>query len=552
LASNAGPAAQVVGQVNRIPQGGRADGSQAHRSPAATSTTATIAAPISTTATSTTATIAAVMSTAGLAAGLVFRHLGTKPLWLDETVTVSVARRPLTRLLPVLPHHDANAGLYYVLVHGWLRLGDSAAWIRGPSAACFVATAGLAAWVGSRWRGSWVGFAGGLLVATNQFLLFYGQEARPYALAVMLAVASTAALFWRDDGPAPTAYVILTVLLLYADLFAVLFVAAQAAALLAIHRWRRAALPVPLLRCWAIIAASVAPLALLMMISERSQISWLTKPTVRYLGQTVTAMTNGWVGLGVMAGLAAIAVSAIAVSAIAVSANAVTAVGVTDPPRDQLVVVALLAAFSIPPLLLWVVAQVVPSFIDRYVICSTVAIIGLAAVGVGALRKRAGWVFALATLVLLAALGVARIGRLEGQAFKYENPPAVVSFIERQTRTGDAIGFAGGGLRTVIDTFLQPGTAFPDDVALAPGGQASKQDDVYAREVNSASLAVRLASVERLWLVTDPTNHGYPPYGPFTPLRETVVRAFKPTMTGSFPGIDVTLYTRVDATQPRG
>ena len=130
----------------------------------------------------------------------------------------------------------------------------------------------------------------------------------------MIAVASTAALFWRDGDPAPTAYILLTVLLLYVDLFAVLFVAAQAAAVIAIHRYRRRELPPALVRCWAIIAAASAPLALLMITNERSQISWLTRPTLRYLGQTVTAMANGWLGLGVVTVLAVSGAAAVLAS----------------------------------------------------------------------------------------------------------------------------------------------------------------------------------------------------------------------------------------------
>jgi len=467
-----------------------------------------------------------IAASAGVAAVLAFRRLGTKPLWLDETVSVAVAGRPLTRLLAVLPHRDANAGLYYLLLHTWLRLGHGAGWTRVPSAAAFVATAGLAAWLGSRWRGCWFGLVCGLLVATNQFLVFYGQEARPYALAVMVAVASTAALFRRDGEPAPAAYVILTVVLLYLDLFAVLFVAAQAGAVVVVHRWRRVPLPPGLLRWWAIIAAAAAPLALLMITGERSQISWLTRPTLRYLGQTFTAMTNGWLGLVLMALLALCGVVTLAATS------------------DAFPVGALLASFALPPLTLWVFAQFVPSFIDRYVICSTIGIIGLGAVGLDILRRRRAQVVALAALGLLAGLGLSRIARFEGAPFKYENPPAVVSFISDQSRQGDAVGFAGGGLRTVIDAYVRPGQPFPDDIALATGGAAARQPDIYAREVDPPTLLTRLSGVERLWLVTDPSNHRYPPFGPFAPLRPAVAGVFQPRLAASFPGIDVTLYAR--------
>jgi mannosyltransferase len=475
----------------------------------------------------------AVLASASLAAILVVRRLGTKPLWLDETVSVSVASRPLSRLLSVLPHHDANAGLYYLLLHGWMRLGHGAGWVRGPSAMGFVATAGLAAWIGNRWRGPWLGLACGLLVATNPFLLFYGQEARPYAIGVLLAVGSTAALFWRQEEPAPGPYVALTAALLYVDLFAVLFLVSQALAVLVVHRWSGTGVPRVLIRCWLAVAAITAPLALVMVLRELSQISWLTSPTGRYLGQTVTAMTAGWLGLSVMAALSVVGL-------LAIRRRGPRYVGA----RGRLVLPALLAAFIIPPPLLWLVSQVVPSFIDRYVICSTVAVIGLAGFGLEVVRQRAGGVVALAILIVLAGLGGQRIAADERKPFKYEDPPAVVTFIEHQTQPGDAVGYSGGGLRTVIDAYRPPGAGLPADIAVAPGGEARRQSDLYAREVSSATLEQRLTGVDRVWLITDPTNRRYPPDGPFAALRTSFGQAFRPTTAASFPGIDVTLYVR--------
>jgi len=83
------------------------------------------------------AALAVAVGSAAVAAALVVRTLGTKPLWLDEAVSVSVASRPLPRLLVVLTHHDANAGLYYLLLHLWLYLSHGAAWDRGGVGSLF-------------------------------------------------------------------------------------------------------------------------------------------------------------------------------------------------------------------------------------------------------------------------------------------------------------------------------------------------------------------------------------------------------------------------------
>jgi mannosyltransferase len=474
------------------------------------------------------AEILVVVITSAMAAFVVLRHLGTKPLWVDEAVSVSVASRPLGRLLSVLPHRDANAGLYYLVLHQWLRFGHGQAWDRGVSAACFVAAAGVAAWVGTRWRGAWFGLIAGLLMATNRFLVFYGQEARPYAAAVLLAVICTAALFWNDGEPAPGPYVAATVLLLYVDLFAVLFVAAQLAAVVAVHLWRHRSLPRPLLRCWLVIAALTAPLWLIMMTVERTQIGWLGRPTLSYLELTVLHMTDGRLGLAISAALAMLAVITLARSRV---------------QSDRATVAALAAACLAPPAMLWVFAQIVPSFVDRYVISSTVAAIGLTALGLDIVRRRAP-ILALLVATVLVALGVRDVAALERAPFKYENVPALVAFVAHQTEAGDAIAYGSGGLRLLVDAYRPLDAPFPEDVALAPDGQAARQHDAYAREVTPSVLASRLDTVERLWILSDPSDHGYPSSGPFASLRSALSANFGSMPTIAFPGVDVTLYVR--------
>ena len=46
------------------------------------------------------------------------------PLWLDETLSVNIARLPLTKI-PQALSHDGAPPLYYVLLHFWIRVfGD--------------------------------------------------------------------------------------------------------------------------------------------------------------------------------------------------------------------------------------------------------------------------------------------------------------------------------------------------------------------------------------------------------------------------------------------
>jgi hypothetical protein len=180
------------------------------------------------------------------------------------------------------------------------------------------------------------------------------------------------------------------------------------------------------------------------------------------------------------------------------------------------------------------------------------ALVGLAAAGLAALRDRLAPLGPLARAVApailagLLVIGGQRVARSEAAPFKVDNAPAVVSFIQQQAQGGDAVAYAGGGLRTVLEA--TPGgrsSTFPEDVALAPGGQASLQHDLYAREVRAPVLVTRLAAVWRIWLITDPGDQQFPQGGPFAQLKPLILADFKAGPTTPFGTIDVTLLTRM-------
>jgi hypothetical protein len=266
-----------------------------------------------------------------------------------------------------------------------------------------------------------------------------------------------------------------------------------------------------LLRSWRFICLATSPLALWMVLRERSQISWLSRPPLVALGHAYLSLAGGWLALGIVTILAVVAWAR----------------------SDRVRVTAFAVAFWMPPVALWAVAQLVPTFTDRYVIFSAVGAVGLAVLGLRVCHR----VIAVALLGAVVVAGAIHIAALEAAPFKYENPPAVADYIALRTEPGDAIAYGGGGLRTVIDLAVRRGDLLPVDIARAPGG-----DDIYAREVSPSVLASRLPGIQRMWLVTDPSDHRFPSYGPFASLRSSFAARFRPIVSASFPGIDVTLY----------
>src|SRR5688572_17637228 len=88
-----------------------------------------------------------------LAAGVALRLHSGSALWLDEALTVDIARGPL-RDLPDALRHDGSPPLYYALLHLWMRVfGDGDVAVRSLSTVFSVATLPVAYRAGFRVTG---------------------------------------------------------------------------------------------------------------------------------------------------------------------------------------------------------------------------------------------------------------------------------------------------------------------------------------------------------------------------------------------------------------
>src|SRR5215469_11950747 len=120
-------------------------------------------------------------------------------LWRDEAATISGSQRPLHAIMALTLHQDAVHGAYYLLVHAVIAVGGSTeAALRLPSLIAMCLAAGLTAALGKRLAESAglpvpkvVGAGAGLLLVVVPLTTRYAQEARPYALTTLFAVAAT-------------------------------------------------------------------------------------------------------------------------------------------------------------------------------------------------------------------------------------------------------------------------------------------------------------------------------------------------------------------------
>jgi hypothetical protein len=129
----------------------------------------------------------------GCALGLLAGLTGG-PLWLDETLSVQISRRPLPELYEAL-RRDGSPPLYYLLLHAWTgAFGTGTVAVRLPTVALTALALVLAHRVGGRLAGARGARAAVVALALLPWTMRYGSETRMYVLVVALVLAGTLAL----------------------------------------------------------------------------------------------------------------------------------------------------------------------------------------------------------------------------------------------------------------------------------------------------------------------------------------------------------------------
>jgi len=130
-----------------------------------------------------------------LAAVLRFATLGDQSYWFDEATTVHLLRMDLGGMLGAIPDSESTPPLYYVVAWFWAKvLGTGEVGLRSLSALAGTATVAVVYAIGARAVGARAGLIAAALAATNPLLLWYSQEARAYALLVLLAALTVLVL----------------------------------------------------------------------------------------------------------------------------------------------------------------------------------------------------------------------------------------------------------------------------------------------------------------------------------------------------------------------
>jgi uncharacterized membrane protein len=141
-------------------------------------------------------------------------QLGSNSFWLDEAISVLIARLPASLILSNAGH-SSHPGLYYLLLHYWLPSSGAEVWGRALSVLWGALTVPAIFVLGTLLFNRKVALVASALLALAPFHVAYSQEARMYAQLTFLGVVALTCFhraiesghpgWWLATGMATTA-----------------------------------------------------------------------------------------------------------------------------------------------------------------------------------------------------------------------------------------------------------------------------------------------------------------------------------------------------------
>jgi mannosyltransferase len=187
---------------------------------------------------------AIVVAVSALAAALRFTRIGHQSFWYDETVTAQLIHRSLTGMFRGIVHTESTPPLYYCIAWVWGRVfGFGEAGLRSLSAVAGVATVPAVYGTAAKLLNRRAAVVAAALTASSPLLVWYSQEARAYALLVLLAALSLCAFVYAREEPTPrrlAVWMLASALALATHYYAALTVVPEAICLLSGRRRSRA------------------------------------------------------------------------------------------------------------------------------------------------------------------------------------------------------------------------------------------------------------------------------------------------------------------------
>jgi len=498
------------------------------------------------------------------AAAIRFLHLGSKPFWFDECFSVEVARIRWSDFLHLLWWREANMALYYVLLRAWLSLNQhywkSPFFIRSFSVVIAAATLPAIYWLAGLLYDRRVALIAATLFAFNAYSVRYAQEARSYALFLLLATLSSGFLvsFLRESSRRKwRGYVLVSILAVYAHFYALLLVAAQWLAV----RWlgnfsqsedETVAPSSQLRRAWFAVGLAALPLLVFVAKTGAGPIRWISRPGVRDVLEFYqhAAGGNNWVLLVIYAVACVAAVMPLGKQLFVRGLSSKTSSGTCwQTWRAQFLLIWLI----FPVLLTVLLSFARPVFLGRYMIFCLPALLILVAAGLA--RLRTAWLLA-AVLSGILLLGLQGVLFVYGNDFDGERDAsgAASNFILHHSEPGDAVIFHIAATRVPYEFFRSvragENTASPDFTRqlgpeiLFPHHSAGLDYRDFTGKPTEDLLRAAGASHARVWVMLMNNGSEEKPDATTAMLMGVLSESFPSVNRWKFTKVEVRLYGR--------
>jgi hypothetical protein len=203
--------------------------------------------------------------------GLILRLVLMRSIWVDEAISIHQAHMSLGGMLDNLRATDRHPPLHYVVLWFTVRLfGDGELAVRAPSILASAALIPVMFATGRELFDRRTGLVAAGLATLAPLIIWYGQEARMYALFMLLGTLALWAQVKVLREGRPRHWVIyggVTIALLYTHYFALIPIAIQQV-VFAVAAWKRASAGHPVRGLligtwitWAALLVAAAPLA---------------------------------------------------------------------------------------------------------------------------------------------------------------------------------------------------------------------------------------------------------------------------------------------------
>lgn len=412
-----------------------------------------------------------VLAVVALALAARMFHIGNQPFWLDEVFTFQRIHLPVEALIAdsFANRHFPN---YFLMLRelAGSHAGDFV-WLRMPSALFGALSAGMVFLVARDIAGRGAGIIAGLLMALSPLQVQYGQEARPYALLVLLiTIALWGLVRVVQDAAREEASVRKDAWLAYlAGTLGALVTLGSAMPWLLVSNlvlwmtWRRlrrtadADAPRRFVRQWlsglALILVCCLPFYMAVWHDSDSHVmnnfDWVPQLSWHHLWVVASSTYLMHAAAVVRFGLLP--------TAVAFMAPLLALLGCFGfhRLRGRPEGLVLLLGFAVLPLLMLTISLFKPVLVPRYILWSAVPYFVAAGVGGAALGRR----FLPAAVVALLALGVFNISPL----YRIEIKPRwdlAAATLSAHVQPGDTVYTADPNAPTML-TMLQPSDALP-------------------------------------------------------------------------------------------